>query len=267
MDSKTPKNAGFACLTIAGSDPSGGAGLQADLKTFSAHGVYGASAVTALTVQNSQGVQNIQPVPVTQTRAEIEAVLADLPVAAAKSGMLATEAHVSMLAQVWQTKNLPLVMDPVLRAGDGSNLSGTSLLALRDQLMPLATLITPNFDEALLLTGLNETRDEKGAKKLGEVLLKQGARAVLMKGGHFGSEFCDDWLHDGKAWQKFSAPRLGTRRVHGLGCALSAAICVRLAQGKSLAEAVSLAKTWLHERLEFSLKLNWGQGSLYFQAV
>ncbi len=236
-------------LTIAGSDSGGGAGIQADLKTFSAHGVYGASVITAVTAQNTVGVSGVQYITPEMVGAQIDAVMSDLPAAAVKIGMLGNAEIVRVVAEKLRKYNpSAIVLDTVMLAKSGDALlRDDAVQALIDELMPLATVITPNLPEAArILSG--EIKDPETACKN---LLKIGARAVLLKGGHGSGEILRDYLAtaDG-TMQVFANPRIDTLNTHGTGCTLSSAIAARLALGDSLSEAVSTSITWLHQAIK-----------------
>jgi len=250
-------------LTIAGSDSSGGAGIQADLKTFSALGVYGASAIAALTAQNTMGVSAIHAVPPAFILAQIDAVCSDLDVGAVKIGMLGNEAAVMAVATAllrWQGP--PVVLDPVMVAASGASLleEGTEA-ALRSHLLPLADLITPNLPEAARLLGASQAVDETMMVRQGELLLALGAKAVLVKGGHAtGPEAADIFL-DGTHVVRLAAERVDTKNTHGTGCTLSSAIAAHLAMGMSLLDAVRRAKVYLTNALLHADALRIGHGS------
>jgi hydroxymethylpyrimidine/phosphomethylpyrimidine kinase len=227
-------------LTIAGSDPGGGAGIQADLKTFHQFGAFGTSAVVALTAQNTRGVSGVHPVPVDFVRAQIEALAEDLPPAAVKTGMLATRPLVECVAAAiaeyrWEV----YVLDPVMVATSGHRLLQPDAEdAVRKLLVPRAQLVTPNLDEAEILVGF-PVRDASGMERAGRVLLDLGARAVLMKGGHLGGDVLIDILVTPGASVRFERPRIQTTSTHGTGCTLSAAVTAGLAFGHSLDQAVA----------------------------
>ena len=236
-------------LTIAGSDSSGGAGIQADLKTFSALGVYGASVITALTAQNTTGVSAVHVAPVDIVVAQLEAVLADLTVGAVKTGMLATDAIVAAVADVLaRYPAIPLVVDPVLVASSGRRLLDPAAVAtLRTRLFPRATIITPNLPEAAALLGGGEAATVDEMEAQARALLAFGSAAVLLKGGHrSGSPAATDVLvRAGQPRELIEAPWVATTNTHGTGCTLSAAIAAGLASGQPLTDAVRGAKTWL----------------------
>ena len=251
-------------LSIAGSDSSGGAGLQADLKTFSAFGVYGATAVTALTAQNTLGVGGVWAVAPSFVTAQITAVLSDLDVGAIKTGMLASAGTVEAVAQALRfAAPRPLIVDPVMVASSGEALLGPGAVeAIKAELLPLATLLTPNRPEAARLLAAGEAASEADAVAQAEALRALGCRAVLLKGGHAGGAVALDILADDSGIHRFIRPMLKTCHGHGTGCTLSAAICALLAQGVGLRQAVERAKGFVWQALEAgrSLSLGHGQG-------
>ena len=249
-------------LTVAGSDSSGGAGIQADLKTFSAFGVYGASVITALTAQNTLGVQGIHAVPAGFVAAQLEAVLSDLDVAAIKTGMLADAGIVEAVAGALRTvPSLPLIVDPVMVATSGDVLLRPEAVgALQREIIPLATLITPNLAEAALLLGSSMAGSEAQMLDQARALLRLGCRAVLLKGGHAGGEAALDVLVDAAGAERLTLPRLDTPHTHGTGCTLSAAIAALLARGAPLAEAVRRAKAYVWQGLQHGRGLGVGHG-------
>lgn len=258
-DTRTP-----AALTIAGSDSSGGAGIQADLKTFTAFGVYGASVITALTAQNTRGVQGVEPVPPAFVAAQLRSVLDDLAVTAVKTGMLANAQIIEVVAETLRTRGeIPIVLDPVMVATSGDPLIADAAVAvLKSALIPRAALITPNLPEAARLLDQPVAEDEAAARRQLDGLARLGARAVLLKGGHGGGADAVDFLwHEGNV-HRFSSPRIATRHTHGTGCTLSAAIAALLASGCGLGEAVGRAKTFVHRAIEAgaSLTIGWGSG-------
>jgi hydroxymethylpyrimidine/phosphomethylpyrimidine kinase len=236
-------------LTIAGSDSSGGAGIQADLKTFSAFGVYGASVITALTAQNTLGVQGIHAVPPAFVAAQLGSVLSDLEVGAVKTGMLADVEIVEAVARgLRAAPSLPLVVDPVMVATSGDVLLKPEAVdALRRELIPLAHLITPNLPEAAVLLGSAEAETEAEMLDQARGLLALGCRAVLLKGGHGTGEAAIDVLADAARVERLALPRLDTPHTHGTGCTLSAATAALLAQRVPLAAAVRRAKAYVWE--------------------
>ncbi len=259
-------------VTIAGSDSGGGAGIQADLKTFSALGVYGASVLTALTAQNTRGVTAIHDVPPDFIRAQIDAVFSDLAVNAVKIGMLSKAAVIEAVAaglDAWPGR--PVVLDPVMVATSGDRLLDASASgALETILIPRATVITPNLAEAAALLGTEQARTEDEMRAQGEALLRRGARAVLMKGGHgLGDESTDLLVEPGRV-TRFPARRIDTKNTHGTGCTLSAAIAAGLAHGHDLVTSVGHAKAYLTAALAASegLRIGHGHGPVHhFHAV
>jgi hydroxymethylpyrimidine/phosphomethylpyrimidine kinase len=258
--SARPASAPIA-LTIAGSDSSGGAGIQADLKTFCAFGVYGASVVTALTAQNTQRVGAIEAVASQFVAAQLEAVLSDLDVAAVKTGMLANAAIVAVVAgRLRGGPPHPLIVDPVMVASSGGALLAADAVAvLRDMLLPLATLLTPNRPEAALLLGTREAASDEEAVDQAKALLALGCGAVLLKGGHARGAEAVDILCDGGI-HRFVRPRLATHHGHGTGCTLAAAIAALVAQGVGLAQAVERAKSYVWQALAAADALAVGHG-------
>ena len=251
-------------LTIAGSDSSGGAGIQADLKTFTVLGVYGASVLTALTAQNTRGVSAILPVPPAFVTQQIDAVAGDLNIAAVKTGMLNDRATVlAVVAGVRRHRLSPLVVDPVMVATSGDMLlEPEAVEALRRELLPLADIITPNLAEAARLLHLSVAADEAEMEAQARELLSLGAKAVLLKGGHGeGSEAVDILVVRGMAPVRLALPRIDTANTHGTGCTLSAAIAAGLAQGESLTDAATAAKRFVHAALAAGRGLKIGGGA------
>jgi hydroxymethylpyrimidine/phosphomethylpyrimidine kinase len=252
----------LSVLSIAGSDPSGGAGIQADLKTFSALGAYGAAAITALTAQNTRGVTGVFPVPASFVADQLEALFADLDVRAVKTGMLGEPAVVEAVVAAVERYDVPnLVVDPVMVATSGDRLvSDETIAAIRDRLVPLATIITPNLPEAAALLGWDAVTSET-ATKAAEELRSLGARAALVKGGHGDGPEAVDVLADADGTHEYRAARVRTRNTHGTGCTLSSAIAARLAQGASLREAVAVAKRYVTGALRGADSLRIGHGA------
>jgi hydroxymethylpyrimidine/phosphomethylpyrimidine kinase len=249
-------------LTIAGSDSSGGAGIQADLKTFAAFGVYGASVVTALTAQNTRGVTGIHPVPADFVTAQIDAVFSDLAVNAVKIGMVAQvatiDAIVAGLAR-WSPKHI--VLDPVMVATSGDPLLATDAVeALRTRLIPRASLITPNLPEAAALLDEPVALSEAAIESQGKRLLALGCPAVLIKGGHGQGTESIDYLIGGDGIIALAAPRIATRNTHGTGCSLSSAIAAGLAKGEDVETAFRNAKVWLSAAIAAADRLGVGHG-------
>jgi len=253
-------------LTIAGSDSGGGAGIQADMRTMALLGVHACVAVTAVTVQNTLGVKGFHEVPPDVVAAQIEAVVTDIGVQAAKTGMLASASIISAVAATWRRPGLtdssvPLVVDPVCASMHGDPLLAPSALdSLRDQLFPLATLVTPNLDEVRLLVDIDVT-DGGSQRAAAKALQALGPRWVLVKGGHLrSSERSCDLLYDGADFYEFDAVRLDTGNDHGGGDTLAAAVACALAHGFTVPDAVGFGKRWVTECLRASYPLGGGHG-------
>jgi hydroxymethylpyrimidine/phosphomethylpyrimidine kinase len=252
-------------LTIAGSDPSGGAGLQADLKTFHQLGVYGEAVVTLVTVQNTVRASRVVVMPPALVLEQIEAVLEDIPPNAAKTGALGSAGVVEAVARAAEAFRFPLVVDPVMVSKHGLPLLPESAArAVRQRLLPRATLFTPNLPEAEALTGI-AIRGVADMRAAARRICEMGARAVLIKGGHLESE-ATDLLFDGAEWREFPAPRIDTRHTHGAGCTYSAAITAGLARGLTLGDAVARAKRFIHAAIQTSPGLGRGSGPLNHHA-
>ncbi len=251
-------------LTIAGSDPSGGAGVQADLKTFTALGVYGASVITALTAQNTLGVTGVHGVPQDFIAQQIDTVAADLAITATKTGMLGDRQTVATVVAAIQRHNLgPVVVDPVMVATSGDVLlTEDAIEAVRRDLIPLATLITPNLHEAARLLGAALATTVAEMEEQGQRLLAQGARAVLIKGGHATGAQAIDVLVTPDAMTHHAAPRIETGNTHGTGCTLSAAIAAHLALGATdLTAAVAASKVYVSGALDAGRSIRIGAGA------
>lgn len=249
-------------LTVAGSDSSGGAGIQADLKTFAALGVYGASAITALTAQNTQGVTGIHHVPPHFVTAQIDAVFADLSVGAVKIGMVAAAAIVdAIVAGLSRWKPAHVVLDPVMVATlRAPLLESDAVDALRRKLVPLAQLMTPNLPEAAMLLDEPAAENESDIVRQGQRLLDLGCDAVLIKGGHMHGPESIDYLVTRQGAQILSAPRAATKNTHGTGCSLSSAVAAGLAKGDDLETAVRRAKTYITAAIAAADRLDIGRG-------
>jgi hydroxymethylpyrimidine/phosphomethylpyrimidine kinase len=249
-------------LTIAGSDSSGGAGIQADLKTFAALGVYGASVITALTAQNTTGVSGIHAVPAGFVTAQIDAVFSDLHVDAVKIGMAAEFATIDAIAAGltrWSPKHV--VLDPVMVATSGDRLLATEAVdALRTKLMPRASLVTPNLPEAAALLDEAVALSESAIESQGKRLLALGCRAVLIKGGHGQDAESIDYLVSSGGTIALAAPRVATKNTHGTGCSLSSAIAAGLAKGADMESAVRNAKTWISAAIAAADRFSVGHG-------
>jgi hydroxymethylpyrimidine/phosphomethylpyrimidine kinase len=249
-------------LTIAGSDSSGGAGIQADLKTFAALGVYGASAITALTAQNTNGVTGIHAVPAEFVTAQIDAVFSDLDVGAVKIGMVAQTASIDAIAAAlsrWAPQHV--VLDPVMVATSGDRLLASEAVeALRKKLIPLASVITPNLPEAAALLDEPVARSEADIESQGRRLLALGCRAVLIKGGHGEGAESIDYLVSAEGTIALAAPRVATKNTHGTGCSLSSAVAAGLAKGETLEQAVRNAKAWISAAIASADRFSVGHG-------
>lgn len=247
-------------LSIAGSDPSGGAGIQADLKTFHQFGVYGEAVVTLITVQNSCAVQRVECLDPELVTDQITAVISDIPPEAAKTGALGNREIVQAVAVLARDFRFPLVVDPVLASKRGAPLLEDGAEALKTFLLPHAFLLTPNLDEAALLAAI-EVRDLPGMRQAAQKLAGMGPRAVLVKGGHLAGDAIDVLYHRGQ-WTEFTSPRIETRHTHGTGCTFSAAITASLAHGLDLVEAIRRAKRYVTEAIRNNPGLGAGSGPL-----
>ncbi|WP_291783189.1 bifunctional hydroxymethylpyrimidine kinase/phosphomethylpyrimidine kinase [Cecembia sp.] len=250
-------------LSIAGSDSSGGAGIQADLKTFAALGCFGMTVITATTAQNTQGVRQIHPIPAAHIEAQMTAVLEDIPPKAIKIGMVNQPEVVEVLAHFLKKfPQIPIVFDPVMVATSGDRLIADQTVALlKEKLFPLASLITPNLDEAAVLTGYKvETIDKMN--QAGKDILDMNCQAVLIKGGHLNSPIIQDILFQkNQSLQIFKSPYINTTNLHGTGCTLSSAIAAELAKGNSLSLAVEIARKYVYEALESGKDIKTGHGN------
>ncbi|MFN8549505.1 MAG: bifunctional hydroxymethylpyrimidine kinase/phosphomethylpyrimidine kinase [Candidatus Eisenbacteria bacterium] len=254
------------CLTIAGSDSGGGAGIQADLKAFHANGAFGLSVLTSITAQNTKTVTRAFDLPLDLVRAQLEAVFDDFDLAAIKTGMLSSVELVELVAGFLRTRShAPLVVDPVMIAKSGfALLAPEAVTAVKARLLPLATVVTPNRHEAELLSGVKiESRGD--LERAGRAILDSGAQAVLLKGGHldgagFDSRRAPDFLFDASGMCEFSSPRFDTTSTHGTGCTYSAAIAAQLGRGLPLKEAVGAAKRYVAGAIRHGLKIGHGHG-------
>jgi hydroxymethylpyrimidine/phosphomethylpyrimidine kinase len=249
-------------LTIAGSDSSGGAGVQADLKTFAALGVYGASVITALTAQNTTGVNGIHEVPADFVTAQIDAVFSDLDVKAVKIGMVAQRATIDVIVAGLTRWSPPhVVLDPVMVATSGDHLLARDAVeTLRTHLIPRASLVTPNLPEAAALLAEPVAVSEAAIASQGQRLLAMGCRAVLIKGGHGQGSESIDYLFGSDGTIALSAPRLASKNTHGTGCSLSSAIAAGLAKGEDMETAVRSAKAWISAAIAAADRLDVGHG-------
>lgn len=251
-------------LIVAGSDSGGGAGIQADIKAVTMLGGYAATAITALTVQNTLGVSDVMTVPPAFIAAQMRSVLDDIGADAIKTGMLADVGVIDTIVDVLSAlpKRPPLVVDPVMVAKGGARLlDEAAVSAVIGRLMPLAALLTPNIPEAETLTGLN-IDSVTAARKAGEKLVERGAAAVLVKGGHLEGDEVVDWLVTFERTERFASPRIDTRHTHGTGCTLASAIACGLAQGMELASAVARARDYVHAAIRAAPGFGQGHGPL-----
>ena len=252
-------------MTIAGSDSGGGAGIQADMRTFALLGVHACVAVTAVTVQNSMGVRGFHEIPVEVIAGQIEAVTSDIGIQAAKTGMLASSAIIATIAETWRSQGLagvvPLIVDPVCASMHGDPLLHPSALdSLRTELFPLATLVTPNLDEVALLVDI-EVVDDASQRDAARALHALGPQWALVKGGHLRSSTESlDLLYDGTDFYEFGAHRIDTADDHGAGDTLGAAAASALAHGYTVVDAVMFAKSWVTECLRAAYPLGHGHG-------
>lgn len=249
-------------LTIAGTDPSGGAGIQADLKTFSALGAYGASVITALVAQNTRGVQSVLNIDPAFVGAQLDSVFSDLRIDTIKIGMMANEAVINQVAD--SLSDRPggwLVLDTVMLAKSGDPLLAPEAIdALRRRLLPLASVITPNLPEAAALLQCAVAGDEQSMLLQGRKLLEYGCQAVLMKGGHLSDKESPDWLLSADGEWRFSAERIATKNTHGTGCTLSSALAALRPRHDSWPATVQAAKSWLQGALQQADSLEVGRG-------
>jgi len=253
----------YKALTIAGSDSGAGAGIQADLKTFAAVGVYGTSVITAITAQNTVGVTRVLELDPDLVAAQIDAVIQDIGTDALKTGMLANSAIIEVVAEKIREHHLEnLVVDPVMVAKSGDPLLREEAVeALRSRLIPLATIVTPNLPEAERLTGIHSTRD-RDVKEAARRILEMGAKSVVIKGGHRRGP-ATDLFYDGKKFRELSAPRVRTPHTHGTGCTFSAAIAANLAKGEKLENAVAQAKRYITRAIRRGFAIGSGHSPVH----
>ncbi len=257
------KNSPFPIVwTIAGSDPSGGAGIQADLKTMNAFGVHSCSVITALTAQNTLGVQSMESVSEEMLRAQLQSLEADLPPTAIKTGMLGSAKTCKTVAEFFQTLEAPIVCDPVLKSTSGTNLLDPEAINILIQgIFPKVAVLTPNLPEVGKILGTKFQSLEAAASQL----LELGIGSVLIKGGHAEGGECRDFWTDGSQSLWFSSPRIETPATHGTGCILSSAIASAMALGQPIPEAIATAKTFLNQCLKQPANLGAGQGPMCFE--
>ena len=252
----------YRALTIAGSDSGGGAGIQADLKTFAAHGVYGTSALTAITSQNTRGVTDVWELPASLIESQIDAVITDIGADVVKTGMLSSSTVIEVVAAKARQHSLDaLVVDPVMVAKGGDRLLRDDAVdALRSLLVPIAMVMTPNIPEAEALLGVKiETLED--AKEAAQALVGMGARAVVVKGGHLKGP-PTDILYDGEEFRAYTSRRIETTSTHGTGCTFASAIAANLAKGLPLRQAVSLAKSYVTSAIRMAQPIGRGHGPL-----
>ncbi len=251
-------------LTVAGSDSGGGAGIQADLKTFAALRVYGTSAITAVTAQNTSRVAGVHTLPAEFVAGQVEAIVEDIGIDALKTGMLANSDIIRAVAKVIRRFDLrPLIIDPVMVAQSGDALmEKEAITALLQDLLPLAAIVTPNLDEAAILAD-RDVKSLNDMKSAAKVIHTYGPDWVLIKGGHMDSSTVTDLLYDGKEFYKFSSPRLQVTNTHGSGCTYAAAITAMLSRIASVPEAVEKARAYLLAALEEGLDIGKGSGPLH----
>lgn len=251
-------------LSIAGSDSSAGAGLQADLKTFSALGVYGATVVTAVTAQNTMGVTAVHLIPPDIVSAQIDAVFSGLSIRAVKTGMLGGAGGVVAIAEGLQrwAAGIPIVVDPVMVSTSGSRLlDSDAVTVLTARLLPLASLLTPNLQEAAALLDTQPAQNESEAKEQAARLIALGPKAVLIKGGHAKGPDAIDFFYDGTTFRAYSAPRIPAKNTHGTGCTLASAIAACLVKGLPMQEAIAQAKIYLQGAIERTAEFDIGAGA------
>ena len=249
-------------MTIAGSDSGGGAGIQADLKTFAALGVYGTVTLTAITAQNTVGVSGVHEIPTDMIVAQMDAVMGDIGADAVKTGMLSSQEIVEVVASQIQRHGIrSLVVDPVMVAKSGDSLLRDDAVdAVRTRLVPLSAVVTPNIPEAEALTGMTIESDDD-VREAARRIVGMGARSVVVKGGHREGP-ATDVLYDGSSFREYSAPRIDTVNTHGTGCTFASAVAAGLAQGKSVEEAVGQAKEYVTEAIRASFPIGRGHGPL-----
>ncbi|KAB8137909.1 bifunctional hydroxymethylpyrimidine kinase/phosphomethylpyrimidine kinase [Gracilibacillus oryzae] len=249
-----------SALTIAGTDPSGGAGIQADLKTFQEREVYGMSVITSVVAQNTLGVEQVEHLPISFIEKQFDSVWNDIKPNAVKTGMIATIDMMELIAEKLKGSNVPYIIDPVMVAKSGHSLmEEESRSVIRNMLIPLSTVVTPNVPEAEFLVGFSINTQED-AEKAAKVIVEQlGAGAVVVKGGHLEGD-AKDVLYDGREFTYFTSERLNTHHTHGTGCTFSAVITAELAKGRSVKQAVKTGKAYITDAIRYSLELGNGNG-------
>lgn len=247
-------------LTIAGTDPSGGAGIQADLKTFQELKSYGMSVITTVVAQNTTGVQGLHHLPLSIIDQQLESIISDMPIHAFKTGMIANINIMEVILNRIASLNVPYIMDPVMVATSGDPLiAEDARVFLRDKLLPLTTLVTPNIPEAEYITGSKIITEADMKEAAAEIVTKYGAKSALVKGGHLTGDAVD-FLYDGNKIHTFSNKRIDTENTHGTGCTLSAAITAYMSKDMPLYEAVEKSKAYVTAAIEHSLELGSGSG-------
>lgn len=259
----SPINSISKCLTIAGSDSGGGAGIQADLKTFAANGVYGTSAITAVTAQNTTGVQDILEMPITLIENQIDSILSDIGADAVKTGMLSSSEIIrSVVGKLSQYEIENVVVDPVMVAKGGDKLlQDEAITTLKNELIPVALVVTPNGPEATAITGIDVV-DIESAKNAAVRLVEMGSRSAVVKGGHIDEGPATDILYDGTSFHLFSTKRIETPNTHGTGCTFASAVAAGLAKGMSIRDSVSNAKAFVTGSIRHDLSIGNGSGPL-----
>lgn len=250
-----------SALTIAGTDPTGGAGIQADLKVFQEREVFGMSVVTSVVAQNTEGVRSVKHLDVEFIEQQIDAVLDDIKPDAIKTGMIATVEMMELIANKLRNSTIPYVIDPVMVAKSGDSLmDDTSRQVIRETLIPLATVVTPNVPEAEILATM-EIKNRDDQKKAAKYIVEElGAKAAIVKGGHLTGNETEDILYTDGQYFSFYSERFQTRHTHGTGCTFSAAITAELAKGKSIEEATSIGKDFIRDAIRYSLEIGKGNG-------
>lgn len=250
-------------MTIAGSDSGGGAGIQADLKSFSANGVYGSSVITAITAQNTLGVHDVFELPSSLIESQIRAVMSDIGCDVIKTGMLSNSVIVETVVKTlkdFEFKNINIVVDPVMKAKGGASLINDEAIdTVKSILIPIASIITPNVPEAIELTNI-DIIDLNSAKKAASVIMSMGAKSVVIKGGHLEGKESQDLYYDGESFEIFSSKRIDTHNTHGTGCTFASTIAAGLAKGLSMLEAVSVAKEYVTLAIKNNHDIGSGHG-------
>ncbi|VFP83481.1 bifunctional hydroxymethylpyrimidine kinase/phosphomethylpyrimidine kinase [Candidatus Erwinia haradaeae] len=252
----------YNVLSIAGTDPSGGAGIQADLKTFSALGVYGAAVITAIVAQNTQGVQFISEISSFCLEKQLDSVLSDIHIDSVKIGMLHRPQIIHVIAEKLIEYPIPwIILDPVMMAKNGSRLlDKEAVVLIREMLLPLVSILTPNLQEAAILLGCNIAQNEIQMCQQGRQILDLGCKAVVMKGGHLPGSLSPDWLITPNQEWCFSATRVNTLHTHGTGCTLSAALAAKRPYYEDWSQTLKFSKEWLHQALSHTRNLSVGKG-------